>query len=132
MDPKDDSNSRIRNFLRRKDDISLEKFEKQTEIKDNTKFIKEKLFEKPKEPVFDFNFRDFIVRTYYRLRSNKWFFQKKSFRDNVPLAIFVSFSIFILWKMEAQLDRMREKVYVKRSVKQMEIERENEVICESI
>jgi hypothetical protein len=127
MNPKDDSNSKIRSFLRRKDDVTLEKFEKQTEVKDNKQFIKEKLFDKPKEPIFEFNFREFVVRAYYKIKNNTWFFQRKSFKDNVPLAVFVSFSMFILWKMEAQLDTMRNKVYVKRSVKQMEIERENEV-----
>jgi ABC-type Zn2+ transport system substrate-binding protein/surface adhesin len=54
--------------------------------------------------------------------------KSKQLRENFPLAVFLSFSVFILWKMEAQLDVMRKKVIVQKSIKQMEIEKENELI----
>jgi hypothetical protein len=129
MDPrKENSGSKIKSFLRRKDDIKLENLETKTELGDHKEFIKQKLFEKPEEPIFDFNFQDFWANTQKRLLKLYKFIRSKPVLDNAPMGLFVCFSIVVLWKMEAQLDKMRNKVIVQKSIKQMEIERENEVI----
>ena len=58
-----------------------------------------------------------------RLRFYHW----KTFKDNAPMAAFMLFAVYVLYKMERQLDGMRRKIYSQKSIKEMEIERENEV-----
>eukprot|EP01016_Furgasonia_blochmanni_P050665 TRINITY_DN7861_c0_g2_i1.p1 TRINITY_DN7861_c0_g2~~TRINITY_DN7861_c0_g2_i1.p1 ORF type:complete len:265 (+),score=37.84 TRINITY_DN7861_c0_g2_i1:110-904(+) len=59
-------------------------------------------------------------------------YKKRSIRrftmEFLPLIGFISFSCYILWKMEDQYDRMRRKVLSTKSFKEIEIERENELI----
>jgi len=127
MDP---NKSRIKGFLRRKDGIKLEDIDKTATPSDHTDFIQQKLTEAPKEPLFAQSHDRPASSIAERLNKAKYyaqFYRRRVFKDNFPMAVFVSFSCFLLWKMEQQLDGMRRKVFVQKTIKQQEIEKENEV-----
>lgn len=128
MDPKNDSESKIKSFLRRKDDIKVEDTTKtKTEVSDNKEFIRQKLYEKPEEPKIEINYKDLFKKGYARFQRYIAQFRTRQFKDNIPMALFLGFSLYILWRMEEQLDGMRRKVIVQKSIKEMEVEKENRV-----
>ncbi len=131
MDPKKQGNSKISGFLRRKDGIKLEDIDKNATPSDHSEFIQQKLTEAPKEPLFAQSYEGPSFSIADRVKKAKYyaqFYRRRVFKDIFPMAVFVSFSCFLLWKMEQQLDGMRRKVFVQKTIKQQEIEKENEVI----
>ena len=129
-DPKNQGNSKIKSFLRRNDGVKLEDFDKTTAPSDNKDFLTKKLTEAPSRENYGQSYEGPKISFRQRFDKAKTllsFYKKRSFRDTFPIVAFVSFSCFVLWKMEAQLDSMRRKVIVQKTVKQQEIERENEV-----
>jgi hypothetical protein len=127
MDPKDNNESKIKSFLRRKDDIKLEEISTKTDISDNKQFIRQKLTENPPEPKMEIDYQELLKAGYRRYLRFFATFKTRQFKDNLPLALFLGFSLYILWKMEDQLDGMRRKVIVQKSIKEMEVEKENQV-----
>ena len=130
MDPNKQGNSRIKGFLRRKDGIKLEDIDKSATPSDHSEFINQKLTEAPKEPLFAQSHDRPTMTIAERINKAKMsmnFYRRRVFKDNAPMCLFVTFSIFVLWKMEQQLDGMRRKVLVQKTIKQQEIEKENEV-----
>ena len=122
--------SKIKEFLKQKNDnIDLSKLEETKTPRDYNEFIRRKLTDDPKKPMkFNFNF-DFKAR-YVNFIKFKNFQQKrilKFTKETLPIMLFISFSCYIIWKMEDQLDGMRRKVIRSKSIKQLEVERENEV-----
>lgn len=129
-DQKSQGNSKIKSFLRRNDGVKLEDFDKTTVPSDNKDFLTKKLTEVPTQENIAQNYeqpRLSIGQRLDKLRMFLTFYKRRSFKDAFPMIAFVSFSCFVLWKMEAQLDSMRRKVIVQKTIKQQEIERENEV-----
>lgn len=126
--PNQGEGSKIKGFLRRKDGIKLEDVDKTTTAEEQKEFIYKKLTEAPpagqsyEAPKLSFQQRLEGASKFFQ------FYKRKTFKDNIPLFVFCSFSCLVLWKMEAQLDVMRRKVIVQKTIKQQEIEKENEVI----
>ncbi len=130
-DPNGQSGSKIKSFLRRKDGVKLEDFEKSSTPSNNEEFIKKKLTEQPARSSFGQSNEGpklTFSQKFERFQSFFTFYKRRNFKDTFPIVAFVTFSCFVIWKMEAQLDKMRNKVYVQKTIKQQEIEKENEVL----
>jgi len=130
-DPKSQGSSKIKSFLRRNDGVKLEDLDKATVPSDNKEFLVKKLTEAPTQNNYSQSYE--APRLSFRQRLDKVrmylsFYKRRSFRDTFPIVAFVSFSCYVIWRMEAQLDTMRRKVIVQKTIKQQEIEKENEVI----
>jgi len=132
--------SKIKSFLREKDPASdISNLETPTTPGDHKDFIRKKLTEEPKlhlNIAKNFNFKQMFQTVYSKVYSKVFFFRSKMFkkwtRETLPIGAFITFSCFILWKMEEQLDRMRRKVITTKSLKQLEIEKENELLDKSL
>lgn len=48
--------------------------------------------------------------------------------ESLPMLLFVCFSTYMIYKMECNLDEMRQKVLNTKTLKQLEIEKEDEYI----
>lgn len=95
-------------------------------------YLKKKLLEDPKDmrhvrQEWKGRFHSFRETLFRRLS----YFQSKKFRrwmhEYMPFALFFGLSTIILWKMEAQMDKMKNKVTAAKSFKELEIEKENQV-----
>ena len=129
-DPKDQGSSRIKGFLRRKDGPKLEDLDKNIAADtDHKEFIVEKLTAVPREDPTQ-TYESPSLSWAEKIENGKRrmaLFRRKMVKQNFPVFAFLSFSCWVLWKMESQLDGMRRKVFVQKSIKQQEIEKENEV-----
>ena len=127
MNP-ENKNSKIKKFLKNKDEINIIKDKKKTE-----EFIKRKLVEEPKDYfkkklTFSQRFSNILINTKKRL----FFFRTSQFKkfriESFPIYAFTIFSCYIMWKMTEDYDNMQRKNLVNKSLKQIEIEREENVL----
>ena len=53
-------------------------------------------------------------------------------KDTFPFLAFLTFSTFIIYKMEFQLDKMNKSIFKIKTIKEQEIEKENLVFKKKI
>lgn len=127
----DDSKQKIRRFLRKQTEEPVIKKAGETP-QETREFIQKNLLTRPSD--FYENQRGFyerLVGRFKRLPLGIMFWKQNRFKafmtETFPLLAFISFSCLILWKMENQFDEMHQTMNKRKSLKQVEMERENEV-----
>lgn len=132
-----DPTKKIKSFLRKDTgSIKAEDIEKKKDVSENKEFIRKKLLEDPaagfNQSLFSFE----AMKNRYVFLKEYWQRRKKTrnrfAKESLPVIAFVSFSCIVLWKMESQLDNMRRKVLSTKTLKEAEIERENEEIAAAL
>ena len=122
-----DPKNSIKQFLKKKIDIP-EKPAQSTE-----EFIKKKLIEEPRD-YYDAQ-KSFWNRLRSRITaypSKLFFFRrgpfKKFMNETFPLVAFITFSCYMVYSMEYKYTKMKDKVIASKSLKQIQIEEEDEVL----
>lgn len=126
-----DPKNSIKQFLKQKIEI------KETPPESVDKFIKKKLIEEPKileqqRNSFWFRLKNRISRNYEKNTIFQvYLYQRKRFKrfmnETFPVMSFILFSCYIAYLMEYKYAQMKDQVFASKSLKQIQIEEENEV-----
>ena len=122
-----DPKNSIKQFLKKKIEI------KETPPEEIKEFIHKKLIEEPKD--------------YYQAQQSFWnryktrignlpvkffFWKQRGFKrfmnETFPMLSFITFSCYVVYLMESKFATMKDKVTASKSMKQLQIEEEDEVI----
>jgi len=122
-----DPKNSIKQFLKKKIDIEEKPPESAQE------FIKKKLIEEPKQyyaaqKSFWNRFQTKIGHLPVRFMFYKTRAFKKFMNESFPVLSFMAFSCYIVYLMESQYTNMKDKVVASKSLKQIQIEQEDEVL----
>eukprot|EP01017_Pseudomicrothorax_dubius_P007442 TRINITY_DN12309_c0_g4_i1.p1 TRINITY_DN12309_c0_g4~~TRINITY_DN12309_c0_g4_i1.p1 ORF type:complete len:207 (-),score=78.74 TRINITY_DN12309_c0_g4_i1:103-723(-) len=125
---------RVKQFLKSKDDIKNPLAEEKPISPEEAKeFVRRKLLEQPTEAKYigmqlreKIKYKILDIPRYFSFLKTRRF--KKVFYELFPVGAFLFFSCYIIWKMEKQFDQMKVKVQSTRSIKEIEIQKENEEI----
>lgn len=94
-------------------------------------FLRKKLLEPKESQVVRRSFEEKMRFRWLYLKDRILFYKTRQFRkfmnESFPMIAFIGFSVYVVYKMEARFSEMRDKIIVKKSLNQLEIDRENEV-----
>ncbi|EAS07420.1 hypothetical protein TTHERM_00571560 (macronuclear) [Tetrahymena thermophila SB210] len=123
---------KIKQYLKKNIKVDVDK---QLSQEQKEEFVRRKLFT---EQTYQHNFQQ---KTLFQMIKDKvmqgyGYFQTRRFRmfmkETFPFLAFVSFSTYIIYKMENQFDKMNQSVFKVKTLKEQEIEKENEYIAKAL
>ncbi|KAL4510706.1 hypothetical protein ABPG72_004860 [Tetrahymena utriculariae] len=123
---------KIKQYLKKNIKVDVDK---QLTQEQKEEFVRRKLFT---EQTFQHNFQQktFFQKVRERIAAGYGYFQTRKFRmfmkETFPFLAFVSFSTYIIYKMENQFDKMNQSVFRVKTLKEQEIEKENEYIAKAL
>lgn len=124
--------NRIDDFLKKPDTRKAKDFE----ISDSKKkeFLRRQYTQKSSVKENSLKMKSFLDRRYQIMMFKLRYFRTKRFErfkiESLPMIIFFSFSTYIAFKMQSNLDQFNRKIIRHRSVRQEKLEEENRLIQE--